>query len=162
MSAAQRLCTFRLGARPYALPVEAVVEIVRRPPIAPVPLAPDPVRGAIHLRGQILLAIDPRRCLDLPADPEAGEGFLIVVRGQGDPVGLLVDDVGDVIDAPDAGEPASQVPAGAAAAAIRSVHPRADGLVVALDLERLLSQAGAAPASSEAQNRGDGSAPPEE
>ena len=63
-----------------------------------VPLVPDVIRGLINLRGQIVTAIDLRRCLAI-ADRAADQlPMNVVVRTDDGPVSLLVDDIGDVTE----------------------------------------------------------------
>lgn len=100
MADSLQVCTFLLGGRTFALPVSQIQEVVRQLEATPVPLAPPAVRGLANLRGQIAMAVDLRRRLDLPdRDPAQGE-VNVVVRGEDGPVCLVVDDVGDVLDLP--------------------------------------------------------------
>ncbi|MCP6341448.1 chemotaxis protein CheW, partial [Klebsiella pneumoniae] len=71
---------------------------VRAPRRTPVPLAPPEVDGLANLRGQIVMRIDPRRRLQLPPRPAELRPMLIVAEANGETVGLLVDEVGDVVD----------------------------------------------------------------
>jgi len=95
-----RICTFLLGGRTFALPVDEVREVVRSLETTPVPLAPPSVLGLAHLRGQIATAIDLRRRLDLPPRAADDPQVNVVVQGADGLVCLAVDDVGDVIDVP--------------------------------------------------------------
>jgi purine-binding chemotaxis protein CheW len=98
-----------VGEEHLALPIGAVREVARVPPITEVPRAPRVVRGVVALHGRIVTVIDLRRRLDLP-DPPPGEAarLLLVPAGEED-VALLVDAVTRIhrID------PASVEPAGA-------------------------------------------------
>lgn len=49
---------FNLGPHRYALPAGAVVRVIPRIEMRPLPLAPDYVAGLIHYRGQIVPVID--------------------------------------------------------------------------------------------------------
>src|SRR5208283_5192593 len=82
----------------FGVPVEQVQEVIRYQEMTRVPLVSEVVSGLINLRGQIVTAIDLRRCLGM-ADRKAGELPMNVVVRTGDgPVSLLVDDIGDVIE----------------------------------------------------------------
>jgi len=153
-----QLCTFRLDGTAYGIDIERVLEVVRRPPITRVPLAPPPVCGLINLRGQIVPVVEPRLCLGLAGAGGEG-GFVIVVRGAEEPVGLLVDEIGDVLDVdPAAFEPAPATVSRAGGEAVRGVHKQEDALLVSLDLERVLERAWT-PAGEGVSNEGGRIAP---
>lgn len=101
ISATRQFCTFFVGDGYFGIDVLDVQEIVPTRPLTPVPLAHPAVCGLMNLRGQIVTAIDLRRRLGLP-DREAGsESVNIVVRTADGSVSIVVDDVGDVLDADD-------------------------------------------------------------
>jgi purine-binding chemotaxis protein CheW len=78
--------------------VARVQEVLRDTWITPVPLAHPAIRGLINLRGQIVTAIDLRRRFGLDdLDPDAGF-MTMVLENRDDPVSLVVDGVGDVVD----------------------------------------------------------------
>lgn len=90
---AERYLGFVVGAEHLALPIAAVREVARVPPITEVPRAPRPVRGIIALHGRIVTVIDLRRRLDVP-DPPPGEAARVLMVPSGDEdVALLVDAV---------------------------------------------------------------------
>lgn len=97
MSGPRQLCTFRVADAFLAVPVEDVQEIGRHQQATPIPLAPRPIRGLINLRGQIVPAIDSRRCLGLADRPEGAEAENVIVRADDGLVSLLVDEIGDVL-----------------------------------------------------------------
>lgn len=95
-----QLCTFDLADLFLAVPVEGVQEVIREGEMTQVPLAPDTVEGLMNLRGQIVTVIDLRRCLGLEHNP-AGADMHVVLRREGNPVSLLVDEIGDVVEIDD-------------------------------------------------------------
>jgi purine-binding chemotaxis protein CheW len=96
--ASQQFCTFVLQGEFFGVPVEQVQEVIRYQEMTRVPLVSEVVSGLINLRGQIVTAIELRRCLGMP-DRDAGQLPMNVVVRTGDgPVSLLVDDIGDVIE----------------------------------------------------------------
>jgi purine-binding chemotaxis protein CheW len=95
-------CTFRLDGRLYGIDVLHVQEILRRQPTTPVPLSELAVEGLINLRGQIVTAIDLRRRLRLPERPAGAPSVNVVVRVGTGVVSLVVDEIGDVMELPDA------------------------------------------------------------
>jgi purine-binding chemotaxis protein CheW len=91
--------SFRLGTQWLGVPVVRVQEVLASQTIFPVPLAPAEVAGFLNLRGQIVTVIDVGHRLGLPARrPEEG-GMNIVVRVEDELFSLLVDEVGDVVEA---------------------------------------------------------------
>ena len=92
-------CTFRLGGHLFGVPVETVQEVLREQNLTPVPMASREVSGLINLRGQIVITIDLRERMGLPARDEGLEATNVVVRTSGDTVtSLLVDKIGDVLE----------------------------------------------------------------
>ena len=63
-----------------------------------VPLAQPNIRGLINLRGQIVMAIDLRRCLGLEAAADGQPAMNLVLPTDDGPVSFLVDRVHDVVD----------------------------------------------------------------
>src|SRR6516164_4391154 len=105
MAARQQLCTFFLDGLRFGVDVHKVQEVVPFQEMTRVPLAPTTVRGLLNLRGQIVTGIDLRRRLELPPRPDDRPPMNVVLRGEDSPVSFLVDDVGEVVEAPaDAGE----------------------------------------------------------
>lgn len=94
------IATFRVHGHYLGLPVKHVQEILRPQRLTRVPLAQTAVRGLLNLRGSILTAIEVRRRLGFP-DREPGHQPMHVVIKLGErAVSLLVDEIGDVVDAP--------------------------------------------------------------
>jgi purine-binding chemotaxis protein CheW len=98
MSEMQQFCTFVLDQSLFGLEVERVQEIIRYQELTRIPLAPEEVAGLINLRGQIVPAIDLRRCLRLPARTDEGLPTNVVIRTEDGALSLLVDQIGDVVD----------------------------------------------------------------
>ncbi|MSR63060.1 MAG: chemotaxis protein CheW [Planctomycetes bacterium] len=99
MASSQQLCTFHLERLFFGVSVQEVQEVIRYQEMTPVPLAPSVVSGLINLRGQIVTAIDLRRRFGMP-DRETGRlPMNVVVRTDEGPVSLLVDEIGDVLEA---------------------------------------------------------------
>jgi purine-binding chemotaxis protein CheW len=96
MSATQ-LCTFWVDGLLLGLEITAVQEVLRAQPMTKVPLAPKVVRGLIHLRGEVVVALDMRVRLSRPPLTSA-ESMNVLVRGaEGGGISLVVDAIGDVI-----------------------------------------------------------------
>jgi purine-binding chemotaxis protein CheW len=106
----RRLVVCALGAEQYGLPIERVREIVRSSPPRPVASDVPWMRGVVNLRGRLVPVHDLAEKLGLVTSPagvrsRSSEGEtlpppsakLVIVEAGGEPVGLLVDDVVEVL-----------------------------------------------------------------
>lgn len=145
------LACFELDGALYAVDVTQVLEIVRVPPLVPLPHAPDLIEGVVDLRGVVLPIVDLGRALgDAPIDDD--ERARIAVLQLDDLVfGLRVGTDSEVLSLP-----ASQVEAVPRLATqagyelVRAVlrRPGADPVLV-LSLEALLERVYRSAASAE-------------
>ncbi|GIG35517.1 chemotaxis protein CheW [Cellulomonas pakistanensis] len=90
--------TFSLGGSLYGVDVTRVQEALRSHVRTRVPLAPPAVAGLVNLRGQVVLTVDLRPRLGLEPLGEDAEPMMVVVQVAGEPVSLLVDEIGDVME----------------------------------------------------------------
>jgi purine-binding chemotaxis protein CheW len=93
-----QLSAFRVGRYLFGVEVALVQEIVRLQTITPVPLSAAEIRGLINLRGEVLTAIDLRARLGLPPSDKDRDPINVVIRLNDEPVSLLVDEIGGVIE----------------------------------------------------------------
>jgi purine-binding chemotaxis protein CheW len=93
-----QLSTFHVGRYLFGIDVELVQEIVRMQTITPVPLSAPEIAGLVNLRGEVLTAVDLRARLGLPPAGESHDPVNVVVRLDDEPVSLLVDEIGAVIE----------------------------------------------------------------
>jgi purine-binding chemotaxis protein CheW len=98
MAHPQQFCTFYLENYLFGIELLKVQEVLQGLELTEVPLAPFVVRGLMNLRGQIVIAVDLRRQLELPERPDDKLPMNVVVRAGEDAVSLLVDDIGDVVE----------------------------------------------------------------
>jgi purine-binding chemotaxis protein CheW len=93
----EKYLTFLLGKEVYAIEIKFVTEIVGIQPITEVPELPPYVKGIINLRGKIITVMDVR--LRFKKDPiEYNDRTCVVVVDVNDvPVGLIVDNVSEVL-----------------------------------------------------------------
>lgn len=91
---------FTVGGMGLALPLDGVLEILRPPVLVPIPLGPPGLEGLARRRGAVFPVIGLRRVLGLAGAEEEGTADggtkaarLLIVRHNGQPVGLLVDRV---------------------------------------------------------------------
>ena len=92
-------CTFQMGGHSFALAAETVREVVPFSEMTRVPLAPEVVGGLLNLRGEIVVAIDLRKRLGLhELQEQPSRPMVIVVDSAEAPVGVLVDELGEVVE----------------------------------------------------------------
>lgn len=96
-----RYLSFHVDKEVYALEIRYVTEIVGIQPITVVPESPDYVRGIINLRGSIIPVIDVRLKFRKAAIDYTDRTCIIVIDIAGSAVGLIVDQVAEVVDIPD-------------------------------------------------------------
>jgi purine-binding chemotaxis protein CheW len=127
----------------FGIEVERVQEVTTEARMTPVPLAPPVVRGLINLRGQIVPAIDLRRCLQLP-ECSAKEPPVNLILYTGDScTSLLVDAVGEVLEVDqETFEPPPVTLRGRPRELIRGAYKLTDRLMHVLELNEVLHNKG--------------------
>jgi purine-binding chemotaxis protein CheW len=96
-----RIVTFFAGESLCGIDILDTQEIIKPTDITPIPLAPESISGIINLRGSIVTVIDLNRRLGFTEAAEPGldpAHRIVILRVQGESIGMLVDAVGDVID----------------------------------------------------------------
>lgn len=135
----RQFATFYLADLLFGVEVEKVQEVLRYQEMTPVPLASSVVEGLINLRGQIVTAIDLRRRLDLEERPAGQQPMNVVLRTDDNPVSLLVDEIGDVVQIGDElFEAPPETIRGAARELIRGVFKLEGRLLLVLDSDRAM------------------------
>ncbi|MFL5260872.1 MAG: chemotaxis protein CheW [Anaeromyxobacteraceae bacterium] len=108
---AARMVIFRAGGERFALPLEAVREVVvPQPPFARVPRAGAAVKGGMNLRGRVVAVVELAPLLGLAPDALGpAQGHVLVLERDRRGLGLLVAAVLGVdavaLPGPGAGEP---------------------------------------------------------
>ena len=133
---ARQLVVFSIGGEEYALPIEAVSEIIRH--AAPRTVASDTpgVRGVIGLRGKVISVIDIADRLNL-AIGQVKDGKTIILDTPSGQLGVMVDEVDEVLTI--SSEQLEKVPA--AGPGIDAVAKLDERLVMLLDPEAFASAA---------------------
>lgn len=91
----------RIGAREVAIALGAVEEILRMVELSAVPGAGKAVRGAMNLRGEIVVVLDIAPFVGQPGVAGDPSHYIVIARGKGGRYGFLADDtiaVSDVLD----------------------------------------------------------------
>ena len=133
--------TFRLGEESYGVNVMQVQEVLRVSEIAPVPGAPGYVLGIINLRGNVVSVLDTRLRFGLAKKATDDSTRIIIIELESQTIGILVDSVAEVEDVqssevdtpPSVGNEES-------ARYIAGVVSRANGILILVDVHRLLSE----------------------
>ena len=138
MNAGSEIVVFRLGEVTCGLDVIQVNEIKKIKSFTKVYRAPSYVRGLVNMRGQIVTLVDVRERLGLTPREVPGEAEVVIVGHQGELVGLLVDEVQDVILAePDSVAPPPPNLGGVEGRFFKAVVTTPTGLVALVDKDRL-------------------------
>lgn len=155
MSKTRQFCTFHLENLFLGVEVDQVQEVMLYDQMTEVPLTDSAVAGLINLRGQIVTALDLRRCFAMPIkplpleDPTVDPPKNVVVKDGDEAISLLVDEIGDVLEIdvstfepppPTLTDPARQL--------VRGIHKLDGQLLLVLDVERALHTHDAAIAMS--------------
>lgn len=134
-----QVAVMRIGNEKYGSNIQQILSIERMMDMTKVPNTLPFVKGIIHLRGNITPIIDLRERFHLSIG-HSDESRIVVVQVKDTVVGMIVDDVTDVltvsdkqIDAPPA------VIGGVSSKYLQGVAKIADQLLVLLDLEQILS-----------------------
>jgi purine-binding chemotaxis protein CheW len=133
-----QLIGFRLDEEDYAVAIRTIQEIILMKPITRLPQAPDSIEGLINLRGTVIPIVSLRKRFGLPPRAFDDETRTVVVNTHGKTVGLVVDEVTQVMRI--TADQIQPVPISVAATARRYVSGLAkleDRLVIILDIDKL-------------------------
>ncbi len=134
-----RYLTFSLDSDAYGIEIRHVLEIVVLQPITEVPDLPAYVRGVINLRGQVLPVIDLHRRFNLAERPYDERTCVIVTELRGMSIGLIVDQVDDVVTIfPTEISPAPRLSRGPTARCLYGVGRADDGVKLLLSADELV------------------------
>jgi len=132
--------TFILMDEVYGINVMQVQEVLRVTEIAPVPGAPSYVLGIINLRGNVVTVIDTRKRFGLPSSELDDASRIIVIESEKQVVGILVDAVAEVVELHEGDiDAAPNVGTEDSSRYIQGVATREDGLLILVDLNKLLT-----------------------
>ncbi len=103
----RKLLLFRTGGLVFAVEAGAVREILPATPSTRIPGSPAAVRGLVNVRGTLVTVVDAALAIGLASAPASGDGrdgggTLVLVERSSRPVGLVVDEVLDLVTVSDA------------------------------------------------------------
>ena len=132
--------TFHLAGEDYGIEIRYVTEIIGIQKITAVPDMPDFVRGVINLRGKVIPVMDVRTRFRLAARDYDERTCIIVVDINESSVGLVVDEVREVVDIPeDQVEPPPTTGKDSGSRFIQGMGKLDDEVKILLNVSRLLS-----------------------
>lgn len=129
----QQLVVFTLGTEHYALPIQAVNEIIRYSEPRSVASRTDWVRGVISLRGRIVPVYDVATRLGLTSELSE-QSKIVIVEAGAETAGVIVDGVEEVLTVSD--DQIEEAP-GADSTMIEAIVRVDDRLIVLLTLNTI-------------------------
>lgn len=96
-----RFLTFALSNESYGIEIRYVTEIIGIQPITEVPELPEYIKGIINLRGKIIPVMDVRLRFKKPYREYNDRTCVIVIDIKDISIGLIVDNVAEVLSIPD-------------------------------------------------------------
>ncbi len=131
--------TFHLAGEDYGLDIAFVTEIIGIQKITDVPDMPDFIKGVINLRGKVIPVMDIRLRFNMAAKEYDERTCIIVVDLNNNAVGLLVDEVREVVDIPETQvQPPPKTGKGAASRYLKGMGKLAEDVKILLNGEKLL------------------------
>lgn len=138
-SSVMQFVSFLLEEVEFGINILAVHEILRMPEMTRLPNTPDFIKGVINLRGNVIPIVDVRIRFDFPAGTITDLTRVIVVETGEKLVGLLVDNVYQVVRLPEHNiDPPSDLIEGVSEEFIAGIGRMRDRLVVILNLDNIL------------------------
>lgn len=131
--------TFQLGSEEYGIAIYHVTEVIGLQKITSVPDMPDYVKGVINLRGQVIPVMDVRARFNMNSKEYDDRTCVIVVDIKENAIGLVVDEVREVLDIPeDRIEPPPKVSQKMSNRFIRGLGKVNEKVTIVLEIEKLL------------------------
>ena len=131
--------TFHLAGEDYGIEIRYVIEIIGIQNITEVPDMPAFIRGVINLRGKVIPVMDVRARFSLEDREYDDRTCIIVVNVEGTEVGLVVDEVSEVADIPEANvEPPPKTSRDAETSYIQGMGKINNTVKILLDVHKLL------------------------
>jgi purine-binding chemotaxis protein CheW len=135
----QQVVVFALESNEFGIDIAQVREIDRLVPITRVPRVPAHVEGIINLRGQLVPVVDLRTRLGMPHAVPTKSARIIVAEIGSRSIGMIVDEVREVVRIPLDQIAASEgVLEGLANEFVGALGRLGERLIILLDIEKVL------------------------
>lgn len=132
----KQCCTFTVNGFLFGVDVLQVREVVESQYYTTVPLASSKTHGLLNLRGEIVTSIDLRDRFSAGDAEPSGDYMNVVVITEEDPISLVVDEMGEVIDIdPELIEPTPDTVQMSVKNLIKGVYKLDTRLMLILDVE---------------------------
>lgn len=137
----QQYVSFVLAGEEYGVPILSVQEIIRYETVTRVPQSSEFIEGVLNLRGQVIPVVNLRKKFALEERELDNSTRIIVVEVQGRVVGMVVDEVSEVMQI-DSDDIAPPPPLGTTVQAdfISGMGKIEDKLIILLDIDRILTE----------------------
>ena len=130
-----QLVSFMIDETEYAIDILVVNEILRYPEITRLPNVPKFIRGVINLRGNVIPVVDVRTRFGFPKGTITDLTRIIVIDTGGKQIGLLVDNVYQVVRIPTSNiDPPSEIITGVSEEFISGIGRFNDRLIIMLKI----------------------------
>jgi purine-binding chemotaxis protein CheW len=137
-----QLVGFHVGGEEFALDILRVQEIIRLQELTRVPSSPDCMDGVMNLRGKIIPVITLRTRFGLDRAAPDEQTRIVVIETKGTVLGMIVDSVSEVLRIPaDSVEPPPRL-GKVDREYVSGVGKIDDRLLILLDVDRLMEDAG--------------------
>jgi purine-binding chemotaxis protein CheW len=134
-----QLVSFLLDEMEYGIDILKVHEIIRMPEITRLPNTPGFIKGVINLRGSVIPVVDVRERFGFPTGEVTDLTRIIVIEIGEKLVGLLVDNVYQVVRLPLTHiDPPSELIEGISEEFIEGIGRLRDRLIIILKLDSML------------------------
>ncbi len=135
-----QLTTFRLGDEEYGIEIDKVKDIITIPTITPVINSPFSMMGMMNLRGKLIPVMDLRERFGISGQQTTRKSRIMVVDVQNEQIGLLVDQVTQVLKVnEETMENAPKYESLVEEAYIRGICHLQERLIILLDIDRVIS-----------------------
>lgn len=125
----------------YGVAITTVQEIIPMATPTKLPQTPDFIEGIINLRGKVIPIIDLKKRFNMGYSEVTPETRSVVVEVEGKTVGIIVDEVSEVMRLPmDSIEPPPAVIGGIASDYITGVGKVDNRLLILLDMDKILNE----------------------
>ncbi|MFA5701042.1 MAG: chemotaxis protein CheW [Desulfuromonas sp.] len=131
--------TFHMAGEDYGIEIRHVTEIIGIQRITEVPDMPDFIKGVVNLRGKVIPVMDVRARFHLPSREYDERTCIVVVNYNDASVGLVVDQVNEVVDIPAENiEPPPRSTAGGSSLYIQGMGKMGEQVKILLNVGKLL------------------------
>jgi len=134
----EKFAIFKIGDEDFGVGINRVVEILKSQKIYSLPELPDFLSGVINVRGDVVPLLDLRLRFGMHASEKKGR--IIIVRSEGEKIGLLVDEIDEIISlaAEDLIAPPS-IFKGLKTEYLKGLGKKEGRIIILLNLDRLLT-----------------------